>query len=83
MLFHRDKEIITYDRVVTALLTDNMQHKLLVSMHVSYNQSTSSSIVLTISRGRTSTKEKENAKTKIKSRSMSNSRDDKNIKCFK
>lgn len=47
MLFHRDKESITYKEVVTTLLTDNIQKKLVSSLTPS-----SSSIALHVTRGR-------------------------------
>lgn len=71
MFLQRDKETITYNKVVTALLINDMQQKLLMSMHHSSSQSTSSSITLTVSHGRTFTSkiDSENNKKKFRSRS--------------
>jgi hypothetical protein len=37
-VFHQDKETIMYNKVVTVLLTDNMQQKVLVFFHASSGQ---------------------------------------------
>lgn len=58
-----------YNKIVTALVTDDMQQKLLMYVHLSFDQSTSSSTTLTVFDRRPSTRKKVNENVKIKSRS--------------
>ncbi|OAE35568.1 hypothetical protein AXG93_2841s1010 [Marchantia polymorpha subsp. ruderalis] len=75
VLLHRDKESITYNEVVTTLLTDNIQQKL-----VSYSTSSSSSTSLYVTRGRL---EKRSASvSKSQNRSKSKEGNKKEMKCW-
>src|SRR5450759_1699105 len=76
MLLHRDKKTITYNEVVSALLTDDLQQKLVMS----YQPTTSSGATLNVNRGRSQTRTKEGDK---RSKSKGKSQDKKTMVCWK
>src|SRR5450759_3087569 len=58
VLLHRDRKTITYNEVVSALLTDDLQQKLVMSSQ----RTTSSGAALNVNRGRSHTRTKEGDK---------------------
>ena len=82
VLLHRDRDTITYDKVVSALLTDNLQTKLVLS---STPASNSSGTALNVNRGRTPWRGGGGGDRRSKGRSKSRGRtpERKTITCWK
>ena len=80
MLLHRDRKTITYNEVVSALLTDDLQQKMMLSTP----PSTSSGTALNVNRGR-SQKQSAGGEKRSKSRSKSRGKtpDKKTMLCWK
>jgi hypothetical protein len=79
VLLHRDRKTITYNEVVSALLTDDMQQKLVLSSQ----PTTSSGTALNVNRGRSQSRTNESDKrSKFRSRSRGKSQDRKAITCW-
>ena len=80
MLLHRDRKTITYNEVVSALLTDDLQQKLVLSSQ----PTTSSGTALNVNRGRSQTRMEEGDKrSKHRSKSKGKSFDKKTMVCWK
>lgn len=76
VLLHRDKESITYNEVVIALLTDDIQQRLVPSSTIS-----SSSTALYVTRGRL--EKRSTSVSKSRNRSKSRESNKKEMKCWK
>lgn len=84
VLLHRDKLTITYDEVVTALLSDDIQQKMMVSSKPS---SSSSGTALNVSRGRprwkTNDRNGKRSGSKGRSKSREKSQERKTVTCWR
>src|SRR5450759_1681266 len=80
VLLHRDRKTITYNEVVSALLTDDLQQKLVMSSQ----RTTSSGAALNVNRGRSQTRTEEGDKrSKSRSKSKGKSLDKKTMVYWK
>ena len=83
VLLHRDRETISYNEVVSSLLTDDLQQK----MQLSSQPSTSTGAALNVNRGRPTQRPTGERRTQFRSKSRSKSRgkspDRKQVTCWK
>ena len=79
VLLHRDRKTITYNEVVSALKTDELQQKMMQSSL----SSTSSGVALNVNRGRSQKRSTGGDKQKFRSKSRGKSQDRKTLLCWK
>ena len=79
VLLHRDRKTITYNEVVSALKTDELQQKMMQSSL----SSTSSGVALNVNRGRSQKRTTGGDKQKFRSKSRGKSQDRKTLLCWK
>jgi len=80
VLLHRDRKTITYNEVVSALLTDDLQQKMMSSSPAT----TSSGTALNVNRGRSQKRTTDGEKgSKSRSKSRRKSQDKKTLLCWK
>ena len=80
VLLHRDRKTITYNEVVSALLTDDLQQKLVLSSQ----PASSSGTALNVNRGRSQTRTEDGDKrSKGRSKSRGKSQEKKTMVCWK
>jgi Zinc knuckle len=83
VLLHRDRKTITYNEVVSALLTDDLQQKLMMPSQPSFSSGTALNVTRGRPRWRTNDKDGKRSGSNWRSKSRGKSQDKKTIVCWK